>query len=137
MFVQTQETPNSNSLKFIPGVRVLESGTIDFPNKASAANRSPLARQLFQVEGIKSVFFGADFITITKVDEDVDWKTIKPEIFALIMDFFSSGLPIVYESHLDEVQRTYICVKYLRLALMKCLFFKQKKMTKMTMKWFK
>ena len=104
MFVQTQETPNPNSLKFIPGVRVLEHGTIDFPNCSSSINRSPLAKQLFQIEGIKSVFFGPDFITITKVDDDIDWKMIKPEIFALIMNFFSSGLPVIYESDVNQVE---------------------------------
>lgn len=66
LFIQTQETPNPNSLKFLPGVTVLESGTFDIPNR-KAASKSPLARQLFQIEGVTSVFFGPDFITVSKV----------------------------------------------------------------------
>lgn len=98
MFVQTQDTPNPNSLKFIPGVQVLEPGqTIDFPNGQSAYC-SPLGKLLFRIDGVKSVFLGPDFITVTKVDDDVEWKILKPEIFATIMDFFASGLPILNEA---------------------------------------
>lgn len=98
MFIQTQDTPNPNSLKFLPGVMVLEPGqTMDFPN-GPAAYCSPLAKLLFRIEGVKSVFFGPDFITVTKVDEDLDWKLMKPEIFATIMDFFASGLPILTDA---------------------------------------
>ncbi|XP_076244858.1 NFU1 iron-sulfur cluster scaffold homolog, mitochondrial [Calliopsis andreniformis] len=97
MFIQTQDTPNPNSLKFLPGVKVLEPGqTKDFPN-ATEAYCSPLAKMLFRIDGVKSVFFGPDFITVTKMDEDVEWKLLKPEIFAVIMDFFSSGLPVLNE----------------------------------------
>lgn len=95
MFIQTQDTPNPNSLKFLPGTAVLEPGqTKDFPN-APDAYCSPLAKMLFRIEGVKSVFFGPDFITITKMDEDVEWRLLKPEIFAVIMDFFASGLPVL------------------------------------------
>ncbi|CAG9833043.1 unnamed protein product [Diabrotica balteata] len=99
MFIQTQETPNPNSLKFVPGVQVLEPGsTIDFPN-GQAAYCSPLGKLLFRVEGVKSVFLGPDFITITKAEDDeVSWKLLKPEIFATIMDFFASGLPVLNEA---------------------------------------
>ncbi|KAL4664895.1 hypothetical protein H8959_012901 [Pygathrix nigripes] len=96
MFIQTQDTPNPNSLKFIPGKPVLETRTMDFPTPA-AAFRSPLARQLFRIEGVKSVFFGPDFITVTKENEDLDWNLLKPDIYATIMDFFASGLPLVTE----------------------------------------
>ncbi|XP_058864700.1 NFU1 iron-sulfur cluster scaffold homolog, mitochondrial isoform X1 [Acipenser ruthenus] len=96
MFIQTQDTPNPNSLKFLPGRVVLESGTMDF-SLPSAAFCSPLARQLFRIEGVKGVFLGPDFITITKGDPVLEWKLIKPEVYATIMDFFSSGLPVLTE----------------------------------------
>nr|CAG4636359.1 EOG090X0A0R [Eubosmina coregoni] len=96
MFIQTQETPNPNSLKFLPGVQVLDSKTMDFPT-ASSAFCSPLAKLLFRIEGVKSVFLGPDFITITKIDDDTEWSTIKAEVFATVMDFFTSGLPVVNE----------------------------------------
>ncbi|XP_041442892.1 NFU1 iron-sulfur cluster scaffold homolog, mitochondrial isoform X2 [Xenopus laevis] len=67
---------------------------MDFPNPASAYC-SPLARHLFRIEGVKSVFLGPDFITITKENEEMDWNVIKPDIYATIMDFFSLGLPVV------------------------------------------
>lgn len=69
---------------------------MDFPTQGSAA-QSPLAKLIFRIEGVRSVFFGGDFITITK-HEDAEWGVIKAEIFAIIMDFFASGLPIVHES---------------------------------------
>jgi len=95
MFIQTQDTPNPNSVKFLPGVQVLEKGqTMDFPN-VTAAYCSPLAKVLFRIEGVKSVFFGSDYITLTKVDDEVEWMVLKPEIYAAIMDFFVSGLPIL------------------------------------------
>ena len=98
MFIQTQDTPNPQSLKFLPGRKVLEEGgTLDFPNPTSAYS-SPLAKLLFRVEGVQAVFFGPDFITITKLDdESIEWRVLKPEIFATMMDFFHSGLPIVNE----------------------------------------
>jgi len=98
MFIQTQDTPNPQSLKFLPGRKVLEEGgTLDFPSPSSAYS-SPLAKLLFRVEGVQAVFFGPDFITITKHDdESIEWRVLKPEIFATMMDFFHSGLPIVNE----------------------------------------
>ncbi|XP_055843301.1 NFU1 iron-sulfur cluster scaffold homolog, mitochondrial-like [Episyrphus balteatus] len=97
MFIQTQDTPNPDSLKFLPGVAVLGKGnTMDFPS-SQAAFCSPLAKLLFRIEGVRSVFFGGDFITISKI-EDAEWNVIKPEVFAVIMDFFASSLPILTES---------------------------------------
>ncbi|XP_037788859.1 NFU1 iron-sulfur cluster scaffold homolog, mitochondrial-like isoform X2 [Penaeus monodon] len=101
MFIKVQDTPNPNSLKFIPGVQVLESGTADFPS-VSAAQKSPLAKLLFRIEGVQGVFLSTDFITITKYDEESEWRTIKPEAFAVIMDFFASGLPIIHEGERSE-----------------------------------
>ena len=96
MFIQTQDTPNPDSLKFLPGIDVLGKGnTMDFPT-VSTAQKSPLAKLLFRIEGVRSVFFGGEFITVSKM-EDAEWRIIKPEIFAVIMDFFASGLPLVLE----------------------------------------
>jgi len=103
LFIQTQETPNPNSIKFIPGVAVLENGTLDFPNLLSAS-KSPLAKLLFRIEGVKSVFFGRDFITVTRLEEDVEWKVLKPDIFATIMDFFATGLPVLNEETQSDEQ---------------------------------
>ncbi|XP_064078984.1 NFU1 iron-sulfur cluster scaffold homolog, mitochondrial-like [Macrobrachium nipponense] len=96
MFIKVQDTPNPNSLKFLPGVQVLESGTVDFSN-LSAAQKSPLAKLLFRIDGVRGVFLATDFITITKDEEEGEWRTIKPEAFAVIMDFFASGLPVIHE----------------------------------------
>ncbi|CAG9806870.1 unnamed protein product [Chironomus riparius] len=96
MFIQTQDTPNPDSLKFLPGKDVLGKGnTMDFPQSKDAMI-SPLAKLIFRIEGVRSVFFGGDFITVTK-QEEAEWGVLKPEIFAVIMDFFASGLPIVHE----------------------------------------
>jgi len=95
MFIQTQDTPNPQSLKFLPGRSVLEEGgTYDIPSIGQAAG-SPLAKLLFRIDGVKGVFFGPDFIVVTKHDDECEWKLMKPEIFATIMDFFTSGLPVI------------------------------------------
>ncbi|CAL8298716.1 unnamed protein product [Merluccius merluccius] len=91
--VQTQDTPNPRSLKFLPGKPVLGSGTLDFPSPSSA-ECSSLARDLFEIEGVKSVFFGPDFITVTKLDDDVEWTDIKRHSLDAIVKFFESGTPI-------------------------------------------
>ena len=93
MFIQTQDTPNPATLKFIPGVPVMSSGTADYPTADSATN-SPLARRLFQVEGVNGVFLGGDFVAVTK-DEAIDWFALKPSILAGIMEHFASGMPVV------------------------------------------
>ncbi|GBB95002.1 hypothetical protein RclHR1_02460022 [Rhizophagus clarus] len=96
MFIQTEITPNQDSLKFKPGVPVMADGnTAEFLSVNSAAI-SPLAKKLFQIEGVRGVFFGPDFITISK-DQDTSWQLMKPDIYANIMDFFSSGQPILTE----------------------------------------
>lgn len=86
MFIQTEETPNPATLKFLPGRIVLEKGTADFPTKESA-EKCLFAKTLFTVNGIAGVFFGSDFITLTKRDQ-YDWLVLKPKILGLIMDFF-------------------------------------------------
>jgi Fe-S cluster biogenesis protein NfuA len=97
MFIQTEETPNPQTLKFIPdGEVVLENNTAEFKNQKQAATKSPLALQLFAISGIESVFFGRDFITITK-SSNIEWPKIKSEIIAVIMDFFVTKKPIMFE----------------------------------------
>ena len=93
MFIQTESTPNHNSLKFIPGEPVLASGTAEFKN-FNDARKSPLAKSLFQVEGVKNVFFGPDFVTVNKDEESV-WSVLKPDIFVKITEYYSSGEPIL------------------------------------------
>ena len=98
MFIQTFDTPNPNSLKFVPGVDVLGSGTYDFPDWRNAHN-SPLAKRLFGIQGVKAVFLGPDFITVTRSSEEVEWKILKPEIYEVVMDFFTAeNQPVLIDS---------------------------------------
>ncbi|CAO3701776.1 unnamed protein product [Rhizopus stolonifer] len=106
MFIQTEQTPNDDSLKFIPGVPVLGSGSAEFLDVRSSM-KSPLAKQLFQIEGVVGVFFGPEFITISK-DNVGEWQLLKPEIYAAIMDHFASGQPIVYDAQDLEANDTAI-----------------------------
>ena len=92
MFIQTEATPNPATLKFIPGRVVLDSGTLEFSTR-EAASRSPLAERLFSVPGVTSVFYGADFVTVTK--DDSDWQHLKPAILGAIMEHYMSGDAIV------------------------------------------
>ncbi|CAM6010493.1 unnamed protein product [Sphagnum balticum] len=96
MFIQTQSTPNPDSLMFQPGRTVMEIGSSDFPN-ARSSMQSPLAKALFSVVGVTRVFFGADFVTVTKAEE-VSWAVLKPHIFATIMDFYSTKQPLFYDA---------------------------------------
>ena len=97
MFIQTEQTPNPATLKFLPGEEVMgEAGTTYFSSTEKVSGQSPLADQLFGVEGVAAVFFGSDFITITKL-ADHDWYTMKPTIFGMIMNHFTSGDPIMAE----------------------------------------
>jgi Fe-S cluster biogenesis protein NfuA len=89
MFIQTEETPNPNALKFLPGETVLKTGTMFVANKEDAV-RSPLAQKLFNITYVEAVFLGSDFITVTKA-EDARWEILKPMILTEIMDFFISG----------------------------------------------
>ncbi|MBC2836360.1 NifU family protein [Paragemmobacter straminiformis] len=89
MFIQTESTPNPATLKFLPGQTVLDLGTADFPS-AEAAAKSPLARRIFAVGGVSGVFFGADFVTVTKA-EAVEWDHVKPAILGAIMEHYQSG----------------------------------------------
>lgn len=106
MFIQTQSTPNPLSLMFSPGKPVMEVGSADFPN-ARTAMGSPLAKALFGIDGVARVYFGSDHITVTKLEE-ASWDVLKPEIFAAVMDFYSSGQPLFYDSNMGASKDTAI-----------------------------
>jgi Fe-S cluster biogenesis protein NfuA len=93
MFIQTEQTPNPASLKFLPGREVMARGVVDFTDR-DGAEASPLARRLFEVEGVSGVFLGADFITVTKV-EGQDWYVLKPAVLGAIMEHYLSGDPVL------------------------------------------
>jgi len=93
MFIQTEATPNPATLKFLPGQTVLEIGTADFPS-SDTAGTSPLAQRLFAVDGVTGVFFGMDFVTVTKQDT-LDWNHLKPSILGAIMEHYQSGEPVI------------------------------------------
>ena len=97
MFIQTEVTPNPATLKFLPGRPVLEGGTLDIQSKDAAA-QSPLALRLFDVANVGGVFFGSDFISVTKTDGD--WQQMKPAILGVIMEHYMSGTPLLA----DDVQ---------------------------------
>ena len=93
MFIQTEETPNPATMKFLPGQAIMINGTLDIPD-AEAATSSPLAEALFAVEGVKGVFLARDFITVTKT-EAKDWPVLKPAILTAIMEHLSNNRPVV------------------------------------------
>jgi Fe-S cluster biogenesis protein NfuA len=92
MFIQTEATPNPATLKFLPGRPVLETGTLDLRDPSEAA-KSPLAERLFEIKGVNGVFFGSDFITVSK--SDGEWSQLKPAILGAIMEHFMSGAPLL------------------------------------------
>ncbi len=92
MFIQTESTPNPATLKFLPGRTVLPTGTLEMRSTADAA-RSPLAERLFAIAGVSGVFFGTDFITITK--SAGEWQQLKPSILGAIMEHFMTGAPLL------------------------------------------
>ncbi|MGN6570669.1 MAG: NifU family protein [Pseudolabrys sp.] len=92
MFIQTEATPNPATLKFLPGRPVLDTGTLDMPTREAAA-QSPLAEKLFDLPNVGGVFYGADFISVTKTDGD--WQQIKPAVLGAIMEHYMSGAPLL------------------------------------------
>lgn len=92
MFIQTEATPNPATLKFLPGLRVMEHGTAEFRSSADAS-ASPLAQRLFGIDGIAGVFLGDDFISVTKTDGE--WHHLKPMILGAIMEHFTTGQPVM------------------------------------------
>ncbi len=103
MFIQTEATPNPATLKFIPGKSVLSDGTADFTDKGEA-RASPLASRLFDIKGVRGVFLGSDFISVTKGEEE--WQHLKPMILGAIMEHFMSGAPVVAETANDDTGAT-------------------------------
>ncbi len=93
MFIQTESTPNPATLKFLPGRSVMEEGTADFAD-AESAQRSPLAKRLFAVDGVTGVFFGSDFVSVAKRD-DKEWYVLKPAVLGAIMEHFPAGDPLL------------------------------------------
>ncbi len=93
MFIQTESTPNPETLKFLPDQTVLDRGTASF-SAPEAAGRSPLATRIFAVEGVAGVFLGRDFITVTRAP-DAAWQPLKPLLLAAIMQHYASGEPAV------------------------------------------
>ncbi|MDD3370738.1 MAG: NifU family protein [Alphaproteobacteria bacterium] len=102
MFIQTEETPNPATMKFLPGREVMEQGTLDMTSPKDAL-RSPLAQSLFEIEGVRAVFFGADFIAVTKA-EDKAWPGLKPAILTAIMEHYTSGKPILDDTVSGEAE---------------------------------
>lgn len=93
MFIQTEKTPNPDTMKFIPGETVLATGTAEF-RKIEETTQSPLAQNLFRIDGVKGVFFGPDFISVTKAGEK-EWMGLKTMILAAILEHFSTGQPVM------------------------------------------
>ena len=93
MFIQTDVTPNPNAIKFFPSVAVSPDQPMHYSSITEAKEASTLAVQLFSINKVKSVFFGSDFITITK-EEEGDWLILKPEILMVIMDYFTAGFAV-------------------------------------------
>ena len=96
MFIQTQPTPNPATLKFLPGCDVSPATPYEFVS-LDEATASPLAAALFGITGVRTVFLGNDFVSITK-SEDADWAVLKPQALAAIMDHFVSGAPVIADT---------------------------------------
>ena len=101
MFIQTEPTPNPNVLKFLPGRDVSPTAALEY-RTIDAATASPLAEALFELEGVDGVFFGADYVSVTRQAQGPDWKEMKPAILAVIMDHFVSGQPLTRDGAAAE-----------------------------------
>ncbi len=100
MFIQTEQTPNPASLKFLPGCEVMIKGSAEFTSSEVAEKTSPLAARLFKVVGVTGVFLGSDFITVSK-GPDADWADMKPALLAEIMEHFTRGEDVIKDEHLQ------------------------------------
>ena len=98
MFIQTEATPNPATLKFLPGRVVMPDGTFE-ARDATGAAPSPLASRLFAVDGVSGVFFGHDFVSVTKGEGGAEWPQVKPAVLGAIMEHFLSGAPVLAADH--------------------------------------
>ncbi len=93
MFIETERTPNPATLMFRPGRSVTDGGTADFPTP-EAAQASPLAAALFSLGDVQGVFFGNDFVSVTKAEGSAEWADLKTQVLGVLVDHFSSGAPL-------------------------------------------
>lgn len=94
MYIQTEATPNPNTLKFLPGQQVLAEGVMNFSSAADVAGKSPLAEVIFQIPGVTQVFLSHDFISVSK-EEDGDWDRIRGQIITTVLEHFIAGRPVI------------------------------------------
>ena len=99
MFVQTEVTPNPNSLKFLPGKKVSNSGPYEITNKGDMKNE--LVRNILSINGVEGIFLGEDFISVNK-NEKINWDEIKHIVISLINDFYSDGKEFVIDENIKE-----------------------------------
>tara|TARA_B100000575_G_C23090652_1_gene628741 strand:- start:1032 stop:1571 length:540 start_codon:yes stop_codon:yes gene_type:complete len=99
MFVQTEVTPNPNSLKFLPGKNVSNSGPYEITNKDDVKNE--LVRNILSINGVEGIFLGQDFISVNK-NQNIKWEEIKHIVISLINDFYSDGKDFVIDENLKE-----------------------------------
>ena len=100
MFIQTESTPNPQTVKFLPGQVVMDQGVAEFTSEEEAVV-TPLGKELFKLAGVESLFFGRDFISVSK-SADQEWDLLKPQVLAVIMQHFTAGLPLFEESYLRD-----------------------------------
>ena len=103
MFVQIQETPNPNSLKFIPGKTVSNNGSFEITKKDEVNNE--LVRNLLSINGVKGVFLGTDFLSVNK-EEKIDWEDIKHIVISLINDFYLDGKKFIFDKEIDKEDKS-------------------------------
>ena len=101
MFIQTQNTPNPNSLKFLPGEIVSNSGSYEIKNKEESNN--DLVRNILSINGVTGLFLGKDFISVNKED-NVNWEDVKHIVISLINEFYQSGKKYVIDNNVNETE---------------------------------
>ena len=105
MFVQTEITPNPNSLKFLPGKKISDAEPMEFTNKEK--NESPLLRSILSIDGVESIFLGTDFLSVNK-NESIDWEDIKHIVISLINEFFDEGNQlIIHKNSISQSKDNY------------------------------